>query len=72
MSTATRLCRTASLFLILAAGSCVGPQIQVQSDVVRTDMIVVGMIVIGLAGFLSDRILVGAFRLLTRGRPLVK
>jgi len=49
-----------------------GASIILARDVVRTDMIVVGMIVIGLAGFLSDRILVGLFRLLTRGRPLVK
>ena len=42
MKTATGHCRTASgfamLVAMLAAGSCVGPQIQVQSDVVRTDI----------------------------------
>ena len=30
------------------------------------------MMVVGVAGFLSDRILMGAFRLFTRGRPLIK
>ncbi|MEV7694761.1 ABC transporter permease [Microbacterium sp. NPDC089189] len=49
-----------------------GANIILARDVVRTDMVVVGMIVIGLAGFLSDRILLTAFRLLTRGRPLMK
>lgn len=49
-----------------------GASIILARDVVRTDMVVVGMIVIGLAGFLSDRILVGAFRVFTRGRPLIK
>jgi NitT/TauT family transport system permease protein len=49
-----------------------GANIILARDVVRTDMIVVGMIVIGLAGFLSDRILMTAFRLVTRGRPLIK
>ncbi len=49
-----------------------GANIILARDVVRTDMVVVGMIVIGLAGFLSDRLLVGALKLFTRGRPLVK
>ncbi len=65
-------------WVVLVLGESVGVNVGLGSaiilarDVVRTDMIVVGMIVIGLAGFLSDRILVGVFRLLTRGRPLVK
>lgn len=49
-----------------------GADIILARDVVRTDQVVVGMIVIGAAGFLSDRLLVGAFRLGTRGRPLIK
>lgn len=49
-----------------------GATIILSRDVVRTDMIVVGMVVIGLAGFLSDRLLMGVFRLVTRGRPLIK
>ena len=32
--------------------------------------IIVGMIVIGLAGFLADRVMMAAFRLLTKNRPL--
>lgn len=36
----------------------------------RTDLIIVGMIVIGLAGFLADRVMMAAFRLLTKNRPL--
>ncbi len=65
-------------WVVLVLGESVGVNVGLGSaiilarDVVRTDMIVVGMVVIGLAGFLSDRLLVGAFRLLTRGRPLVK
>ena len=49
-----------------------GANIILARDVVRTDMVVVGMMVVGVAGFLSDRILMGAFQLFTRGRPLIK
>lgn len=65
-------------WVVLVLGESVGVSVGLGSmiilarDVVRTDMVVVGMIVIGLAGFLSDRLLVGAFRLFTRGRPLIK
>jgi NitT/TauT family transport system permease protein len=65
-------------WVVLVLGESVGVSVGLGSaiilarDVVRTDMVVVGMIVIGLAGFLSDRLLVGAFRVFTRGRPLIK
>lgn len=65
-------------WVVLVLGESVGVRIGLGAsiilarDVVRTDMIVVGMICIGLAGFLSDRILMSGFRLLTRGRPLIK
>ena len=48
-----------------------GATISLARDIVRTDLIVVGMICIGLAGFLSDRLLLLVFRLLFRGRPLL-
>lgn len=38
----------------------------------RTDLIVVGMVVIGLAGFLADRILMLIFKLLFGRRPILK
>jgi NitT/TauT family transport system permease protein len=47
-----------------------GATISLARDIVRTDLIVVGMICIGLAGFLSDRLLLLVFRVLFRGRPL--
>ncbi|GAB3603182.1 ABC transporter permease [Microbacterium aureliae] len=65
-------------WVVLVLGESVGVSVGLGSaiilarDVVRTDMVVVGMIVIGLAGYLSDRLLLGAFRLFTRGRPLVR
>lgn len=65
-------------WVVLVLGESVGVNVGLGSaiilarDVVRTDMVVVGMIVIGAAGFLSDRLLVGGFRLFTRGRPLIK
>jgi NitT/TauT family transport system permease protein len=65
-------------WVVLVLGESVGVSVGLGSaiilarDVVRTDMVVVGMIVIGLAGFLSDRLLIGAFRVFTRGRPLIK
>lgn len=37
----------------------------------RTDLIVTGMIVIGLAGYLSDRLLLLVIRLIARRRPLL-
>ncbi len=65
-------------WVVLVLGESVGVNVGLGSaiilarDVVRTDMVVVGMVVIGAAGFLSDRILVWVFRLATRGRPLIK
>ncbi|MBB5642082.1 ABC transporter permease subunit [Cryobacterium roopkundense] len=48
-----------------------GATISLARDIVRTDLVVVGMICIGLAGFLSDRVLVWTLRLAFRGRPLL-
>ena len=48
-----------------------GSTIFLARDVVRTDLIVVGMICIAIAGFLSDRLLLLAFRVLFRDRPLI-
>lgn len=49
-----------------------GSMIMLAREQVRTDRVVVGMIVIGLAGFLSDRILVLGFKGLFGRRPLVR
>jgi NitT/TauT family transport system permease protein len=49
-----------------------GSMITLAREQVRTDRIVVGMIVIGLAGFLSDRILLHGLRLAFGRRPLVR
>ncbi|MCZ2830787.1 ABC transporter permease [Modestobacter sp. VKM Ac-2986] len=49
-----------------------GSTIFLARDVVQTDQIVVGMICIAVAGFLSDRLLMGVFRVLFRDRPLIK
>jgi NitT/TauT family transport system permease protein len=38
-------------------------------DMSRTDIIIAGMVVIGIAGLLSDRLLTLSLRLVTRGRP---
>ncbi|TFB76509.1 ABC transporter permease [Cryobacterium glaciale] len=65
-------------WVVLVLGETVGVRvglgatISLARDIVRTDLIVVGMICIGAAGFLSDRLLIWAFRLLSRGRPLIK
>lgn len=40
-------------------------------QVSRTELIISGMFVIGLAGFLSDRLMTLALRLVLRGRPLL-
>lgn len=62
-------------WVILVVGETVGIRIGLGSmitqarDMSKTDLIVSGMVVIGLAGFLADRLLVGLVRLLTRGRP---
>ncbi|WP_211249407.1 ABC transporter permease [Nocardioides aequoreus] len=49
-----------------------GAMITLAREQVRTDRVVVGMIVIGLAGFLSDRVLVRGLGLLFGRRPLVR
>lgn len=49
-----------------------GAMITLARELVRTDVIVVGMIVIGLAGLLTDRILLGAFRLALGRRPMIR
>jgi NitT/TauT family transport system permease protein len=49
-----------------------GSMITLAREQVRTDRVVVGMIVIGLAGFLSDRVLVHGLRLAFGRRPLVR
>jgi len=65
-------------WVVLVLGETVGTAVGLGStisfarDIVRTDLIVVGMICIGLSGFLSDRLLVWGFRLAFRGRPLIK
>ncbi|MGY1841757.1 MULTISPECIES: ABC transporter permease [unclassified Modestobacter] len=49
-----------------------GSTIFLARDVVQTDQIVVGMICIAVAGFVSDRLLTLFFRVLFRDRPLIK
>lgn len=49
-----------------------GSMITLAREQVRTDRVVVGMIVIGLAGFLSDRALLHGLRGLFGRRPLVR
>lgn len=52
--------------------SGLGAMITLARELVRTDVIVVGMICIGLAGLISDRLLVGLLRLGFGRRPLVR
>ena len=65
-------------WVVLVLGETVGVRvglgatISLARDIVRTDLIVVGMICIGLAGYLSDRVLVWLFQLVFRGRPLMQ
>lgn len=49
-----------------------GSTIFLARDVVRTDLIVVGMICIAVAGFVSDRLLTLVFRLAFGRRPLIR
>jgi NitT/TauT family transport system permease protein len=49
-----------------------GSTIFLARDVVRTDLIVVGMICIAIAGFASDRLLLLLFRLVFGRRPLIR
>lgn len=65
-------------WVVLVLGESVGVEtglgqsLILARDIVRTDLVVVGMICIGLAGFLSDRLLLLVFRVLFRSRPLIK
>lgn len=62
-------------WVVLVVGETVGIRtglgalITAARDMSRTDIIVAGMIVIGLAGLVSDRLLTLVLRLVTRGRP---
>jgi len=62
-------------WVVLVVGETVGIRtglgalITQARDMSRTDIIIAGMIVIGVAGLLSDRLLTGVLRLATRGRP---
>ncbi|MDF9716213.1 MULTISPECIES: ABC transporter permease [unclassified Nocardioides] len=49
-----------------------GSMIMIAREQVRTDRVVVGMIVIGIAGYLSDRVLVLGLKGLFGRRPLVR
>lgn len=62
-------------WVVLVVGETVGIRtglgalITQARDMSRTDIIIAGMIVIGLAGLLTDRLLTLCLRLITRGRP---
>jgi NitT/TauT family transport system permease protein len=64
-------------WVIVVVGETVGIQTGLGSlitqawQVSRTDLIIAGMLVIGLAGFLSDRAMSGLVRRSLRGRPLL-
>lgn len=62
-------------WVILVVGETVGintglgAMITQARDQSKTDLIVAGMVVIGLCGFVADRLLTGLLALATRGRP---
>ncbi|CAA0134977.1 Putative aliphatic sulfonates transport permease protein SsuC [Mycolicibacterium vanbaalenii] len=62
-------------WVVLVVGETVGIRtglgalITQARDMSRTDIIIAGMVVIGIAGLLSDRLLTLCLRLATRGRP---
>lgn len=62
-------------WVVLVVGETVGIRtglgalITQARDMSRTDIIIAGMVVIGLAGLVSDRLLTAFLRLVTRGRP---
>jgi len=62
-------------WVILVVGETVGistglgAMITQARDMSKTDLIVAGMVIIGLAGFVADRVLVGLVKLVTRSRP---
>jgi NitT/TauT family transport system permease protein len=65
-------------WVILVVGETVGISVGLGSmitqarDMSKTDLVVAGMVWIGLAGFLADRLLVGLTKLALRGRPVLK
>ncbi len=64
-------------WVVVVVGETVGVQtglgafIEQARQVSRTDLIIAGMLFIGLAGYLSDKALSGAFALALRKRPLL-
>lgn len=64
-------------WVVVVVGETVGVQtglgafIEQARQVSRTDLIITGMLFIGLAGYLSDKALGGAFRLALRNRPVL-
>lgn len=62
-------------WVILVVGETVGistglgATITQARDMSKTDLIVAGMVIIGVAGFVADRLLVALIKLVTRGRP---
>jgi NitT/TauT family transport system permease protein len=63
-------------WVVLVVGEAVGistglgAMITQARDQSRTDLVVAGMLVIGVTGLLTDRALVGVLKLVTRRRPL--
>lgn len=64
-------------WVVLVVGETVGVRTGLGALIIqawqvsRTEMIIAGMFFIGLAGFLSDRLLTGFMRLALRGRPMI-
>jgi NitT/TauT family transport system permease protein len=64
-------------WVVVVVGEQVGVKIGLGALIIqawqvsRTDLIIVGMVVIGLAGFLSDRLLTYGVRAVIRSRPLL-
>lgn len=64
-------------WVVVVVGETVGVQtglgafIEQARQVSRTDLIIAGMLFIGLAGYLSDRALAGGFALALRKRPIL-
>lgn len=63
-------------WVVLVVGETVGistglgAMISQARDQAKVDLVVAGMLIIGLTGFLSDRLLVGALKFAVRGRPI--
>lgn len=64
-------------WVVVVVGETVGVRIGLGAfieqarQVSRTDLIITGMLFIGLAGYASDKAMTGAFRLALRNRPLL-